>query len=210
MSNQIQQTQQQTDQPQRPHKDLDLYQEAVNPSLTEEFLNNNNLGLGNLTEAEVYQQIESYRAGMFADAALSDRIDNRRLEETKRALAEEGWTYINDNGKKKDVSGWNGKGDSWKESEDRRRYLERRGEEIWDSLPEEQQFEAIVEFTGRPDWMAPHYRMLLMRNEASKSKEARTQDNLFGRVKKLISNDDNGDGGGARERLRGLTGGGQR
>jgi hypothetical protein len=199
--------QQQNGQTQRPHKDLDLYQEAVNPNLSEEFLDANNLGLGNLTEAEVYQQIKSYRAGMFVDAALSDRLEERRLDETKRALAEEGWSYITEKGTQKEFSGWAAKDDP---SKDRRRYLEDRGEEIWEALPEEQQIEAVIEHTGAPNWMPPHWRMLLMRNEASKSKDARTQDNLFGRVKRMITDGDSGDGKSAGERLKDLAGGGTR
>jgi hypothetical protein len=202
---QMQRQQQNQNGQQRPHKDLDLYQEAVNPSLTDDFLNDNNLGLGNLTEAEVYQQIQSYRAGMFAEAALSDRLDTRRIQETKRALAEEGCQIVTaENIHNHD--GWDDLDDEERGEKDRRRYLEERGEEIWEQLPEEVQYQAVVDHTGVPNWMAPHYRMLLMRNEASKSKEARTQDNLFGRVKKVIGGGGSSNSKSVRERMQNLAG----
>lgn len=198
-------------QPGQPRRDLDLYNKAVDPSLTDEFLNDNNLGLGYLSEAEVYQQIESFQMGMYGDAAFADLLDARRVEETKRALALHGYTYFTDDGEQKEISGWHDKNEDSRSKKDRRQYIERRGQEIWDALPDEQQIEAIIDKSGVPDWMPPQFRMVLMRHESSKSKDARTQDNLFGRVKKLVDESGSNGSTGAKERLRkrlGRSGGG--
>lgn len=195
-------------QPGQPRRDLDLYNKAVDPSLTDEFLDENNLGLGFLSEAEVYQQIRSFQMGMYGDAAFADLLDNRRVEETKRSLALDGYTYFDKDEEKHDLSGWNDKDEDFQDRKDRRRYIEQRGEAIWNSLPEEQQYKAIIDRTGIPDWMPPQFRMVLMRHESSKSKDARTQDNLFGRVKKLIDEGNNNTSKGAKQRLKQSLGGG--
>jgi len=191
----------------RPSSDLDLYDKAVDPPLSDDFLNSNNLGLGNYSDGEMWQQVESFRMGLFADAAFSDKLDARRIEETQRQLALEGYAYINDDGQRKEFSGWADLTERSQANKDRRRYIEERGEEIWETLPEERQYQATIECTGMPNWMPPHLRMVLMRHEASRSKGGRTQDNLFGRVKKVIGDKSSAAGQSAS---RGLGLGGSR
>lgn len=211
---------QQTPQPQknRPHQDLDLYDKVIDPDSTDDFLNENTLGLGNLTEGEVYQQIESYGDGMYAQAAIGELLVGRRIEETKRELGKHGFSYTQEDeeGKVKTFyDGWVDVDESDKKTHegegmdpDRRRGIIKRGEELWEELSDDEQFLAVEKHAGLPDWTAPHLRMLLLRNEVSKSKNARTQDNLFGRAKEIIERASSGSSGGAKEKLRNLAGSG--
>lgn len=170
-----------------PSNQLDLWSKAIDPTEADEFLSESNLGLGNYGDKEYWQQVESFKKGLYADAAFSRVLIERAIDETKTALAEDEW---------QDVDGDN------RQNYDRRRYLETRGEEIWESLSESEKALALEEKTGLTrKWTSPFHRMLMMRHESSRSKDARLMDNLFGRVKEVKTN-----GGGSEEfkRLGGL------
>lgn len=172
-----------------PGSDLDLYDKVVDPEISEEFLRDNNLGTGNYSEGELWQQVESYGQGIFADAAFAGKLLERRIEETKRTLAREGAKVLTED-VALTVTGWEDLSDEEKEEldeelQDRRRYIQEKKEELWSELDTDEKVTLVEEISGVPDWMPPQLRMTLMRHEVSKSKGARTQDNLFGRVKEF-------------------------
>lgn len=164
----------------RPSSSIDIYDQAVRSAATDdEFLNANNLGLGNYSDAEYWQQVEAFGKGLFADAAFARRLIDRATTRTKRKLADEGWRYVTENGAT-ELSGWQ---DRTNPSMPKREYLDTRGEEIWDALPEDQQIAAMEQHAGvERYWRPPFWRMLLARHEMSRSRGSRLLDNVFGRV----------------------------
>lgn len=159
-----------------PSSSLDIYDEAVKPSADDEFLDSSNLGLGYYETKEYWLQVESFRKGLYADAAFSRTLIERSISETKHFLGREKWENLPD-GKREEY--------------DRRRYIDIKGEEIWEQLDEAQKFETLGEVTGiTSDWRPPFWRMMMMRHEASRSRGARLLDNLFGRVSEFKSDGD--------------------
>jgi hypothetical protein len=179
-----------------PASETAIYGEAVQPSAADEFLRQNNLGLGNYEESTYWQQIESFRSGMYGDAAFARRIVSRAIDQTKRALAVQNWEQLDD---------------AEQHATNKREYLDREGDAIWSNLDPEQRRAVLHKHTGiGRDWRPPFWRMLMARHEASRSIGARLLDNLFGRKKesrRIIEAPDDGGGllggGGGRTRRRG-------
>lgn len=190
----------------QPSSQLDIYHEAITPQVQDELLSESNLGLGNYDDAEMWQQVESFRDGIFADEAFGRILTDRAIDETKRELALEGFRFEfgEDDLEDIDEDGWTDLDDEERDRRDRRRYIEERGEQIWGALPEELRYRTLVEVTGfEKQWIPPHWRMLMMRHEASRSRDARTLDNVFGRVSR-IEKDDTSDVPDSRlDKLRG-------
>jgi hypothetical protein len=152
-----------------PSSELDIYGSAIESTTDgDDFLSRNNLGLGNYSEREYWQQISAFRQGMFADAAFRRMVLSRAETQTKRALAEELWDELSER---------------TKERKSKRRFLREKAEEEWQTLSDDQKAAKMKEVTGIGEtWDSPFYRMLQARHEASRSKFARLLDNLFGRV----------------------------
>lgn len=185
---------QQQDPNQQARDELDLYEQALNAVAGDDFLEANQLGLGNLRDEEMWQQIESYKGGMYGEAAFGRTIDALLVEETKRELAREEWRKLgdDDNERREELreEGW--------EHPSKRAFIEEKMEEKWEDLRAprdvgsredrrevtiENRLEKIEAVTGRlPGWTPPHWRMLLMRLDSSRSRDARLIDNLFDRV----------------------------
>jgi hypothetical protein len=184
----------------RPHSELDLYSRAIDEST----FPGANLGFGYYTDAEYYQQAQQYKYGMFADAAFGRALTERAVKDAKHGLAADGWSYTTEE-QKYEFEGWRHLSDDDQADEDRRRYFERRGTKIWDQLPKHQRQQALVEYAGvLQDWEPPQWQMLKMRHDASRSRDARLLDNLFGRGKQAVSNAEQK----AREKLEQLAGNG--
>lgn len=171
----------------RPSSQLDIYDEAVQSSADDEFLQNVNLGLGNYDGPEYWQQMQSYEQGLYADEAFGRRLQERAIAEAKNKMAREGWSYYDENREKViERDGWEKLDESEKQDQDRRRYLKSQGEKIWSKLNERERYDALVELTGfSEDWMPPQWRMLMARHEGSRSKGGRLIDNIFGRVQEV-------------------------
>lgn len=164
-----------------PKSELDLYGSALGPTtVDDEFLQRTNFGLGNYSSREMYQQVESFRDGLFADAAFSSVLLERAVDYTKRRLAEQQWQEEYGDQDDPDVS--------------RREYIEANADDIWESLgsvedreepsPQQAKLDAMAKHAGvTSDWVPPHWRVMKMRHEASRSRDARLLDNVFGRVK---------------------------
>lgn len=169
--------------------ELDVYDKALRSSDVDTFLESENLGLGFYEDAERWQQVESYRYGMFGDEAFGEALLDRAVHETKRQLALRGTSfYDTDANAPSAVKGWadlsESKRDELREEEriDRRRYVESQMDEIWKQLTERKRIEAIEIATGVDrKWTPPHWKMLMARHETSRSRDARLLDNLFGR-----------------------------
>lgn len=193
--------------PDQPMNELDVYQEAIESTVDDDLLEDVLLGLGNYSNSEYWQQVESFRNGLYASTAFTRRLFKRAVQETKTELAIEGYEYHvrGDDGtvQKHAFEGWKDLPEGKQADLDRRRWIDDRKEEIWEEMAEEAQANAIVEIAGfESDWTPPHWRMMMMRHEASRSRGARLLDNLFGRVDEIRS--DNGGGSGSViEQLRG-------
>jgi len=175
-----------------PNSQLDIYQEVIDSTDEEPFLSRTNFGLGNYTEREMWMQTEAHHRGMYATAAFKQRLEQRARRETIRKLGERGWTYTvqTDNGKQdQHIRGWNDLPEEERNSPDephRRTFIKHQGRQIWDRLPEREKRKALEAYAGLDgEWTAPHYRQMVMRHEASRSRGARLLDNLFDRVREV-------------------------
>lgn len=186
--------------------ELDVYDKALRSPGVDGFLESENLGLGYYEDAERWQQIESYRFGLFGDRVFSEPLIDRAIDETKRQLALKGKSfYDSEDRAAKTLTGWEELGSdeqqTLKEEEhiDKRRYLEQHGEEVWKQMSDRQRKEAIEIATGMDrKWTPPQWRMLMARHETSRSRGARLLDNVFGRekVKRVFENRNSDSGGG--------------
>lgn len=200
----------------RPQDQLDLYQEVIDSPEIDGFLDENNLGLGNYSGREMWQQVQSYRDGMFSSTAFARTIRDLAIEETKWELGLNGWEMRIDGDRLK-WTGWNGLDDEERQDQwaaeladaddefmDRRTWIQRQGEWIFEDLvqqriegeryPAREAISEIANYDGQ--WDPPHFRMMMVRHETSRSRGARLIDNLFERVKKMVNHSD--DSGGLR------------
>lgn len=229
-----------------PNSQLDLYAQIVAPTSDEDFLERNNLGLGNYGDDEYWQQMDSFKQGMYGDAAFARDLVGRSIDHAKRQIARHYWDLLPP--EKQEVL-------------DPGRYARQVGDAIWAALPtsvatddpdeyqalrrktlerianlpelqhnrahadaEDDLPEDVAEIKRQVDdlvgdggeavdvderllpvtsrlealdryadtdqnWTPPQWRMLQARHEGSRSRDARLMDNVFGRIKKLISND---------------------
>lgn len=203
----------------RPQDSIDVYAQVSSPTADDEFLQENNLGLGVYGNREYWQQVESYEKGLFSAAAFARRLRERAVYETIGALGREGFggpapertngnsdldtdtimdvveTHHETDSPVGDVLAdlealTGGRGRAWDElpAEERERYdgPRERGEAIWAELTPEQRGEAVRRHTGvTGEWRPPHWRMLEMRHEASRSRGGRLIDNVFARVEEV-------------------------
>jgi len=183
----------------QPRDELDVYHDATRPTATvDEFLEQNNLGLGFYkSDSELYQQVERFHDGMYASAAFKRKILRRAVEETKRELALRGEQFYDERDMDVvTVTGWADLDESEQAETSRREFLDETGEDIWQRMSNSQRVEALEIVTGIDrEWSPPHVRILMAQHELTRSRDARTLDNLFGRIEKLITRSEDGDGG---------------
>jgi len=196
----------------RPQDQLDLYQEVVDSTAVDPFLDEQNLGLGNYTSKEMWQQVESYKNGLYAAAGFRRLLTERAKSETETRLAIEGWEVtvgekkytwpgwdeLSDQERREiwfDEEGGDGLAQSAEERFDRRRWIDRRGEKVLTELHELRDeetntypaIEALKTLSGwEEQWEPAHNRMMMMRHESSRSRSAQLLDNVFGRVKEQV------------------------
>lgn len=203
----------------RPNDELDLLDEVANESVNDKFLSEQNLGVGNYTSREMYQQVQSFQHGLFSESAFGNLLYARAIEQTKTELAKDGWRFIHPKDQKvHTMDGWNDMTDEkrkeiWEdlqrddEQMTKRRWLTRYGELQFQELIEARSAEirrfpareAMDELAGWDgEWQSPHFRMIMARHETSRSRDARLLDNVFGRIKKTIQETDGDDRGGLR------------
>lgn len=181
---------------QQPTSMLGVYMHAIQSPLGDDFLDQSSLGLGNYNSKEYWLQIQSFRHGLYADAALTRRILERAIYEAKEELARDCYRrpeQIMDvafpQPNKPDETEEFEFGNGYETEEE---YIERAKDQIWDNLGQgeltrvDHQVQMIEKYAGiDKNWVPPHWRMLKMRHEASRSKGARLIDNLFERVREV-------------------------
>lgn len=178
---------------------LDVYDKALRSPGVDDFLESENLGLGYYEDAERWQQIESYRFGLFGDRVFAEPLIDRAIQETKRQLALKGKAFYDSAADgPKSLQGWDDLSEDKKKELkrekriDKARWIDEEGEAIWKMLTDKQRREAIEIATGvNRKWTPPQWRMLMARHETSRSRGARLLDNVFGResVKRVFQND---------------------
>jgi hypothetical protein len=200
----------------RPSRPVEVYSDATEPTASDdEFLANNNLGLGNYTRKEYYQQVDAYKKGEFADAAFGRRIIRLGKRQTQLALGRQAWADLDAEERARICDPDRG------ECAGRREWIRAEGRRRWDDGPgigeydlsrvddidglrETLRWNAFAEETDiSKNWQSPFRRMLLMRHEGSRSIGSRLLDNLFGRILERRKTIDAGeDGGGLFSRSR--------
>lgn len=187
------------------HTQLDLYDKTLQSPGVDDFLQSENLGLGYYEDAERWQQVDSYRFGLFGDRVFGEPLIDRAIDEAKRQLAVEGKSFYDKrDDAPKSLTGW----EELSEDEqtqlkhqdriDKRRWIDQQGDAIWKNLSDRQRREAIEIATGMDrKWTPPQWRMLMARHETSRSRGARLLDNVFGResVQKVFKESGGGGGG---------------
>ncbi|MGZ0745731.1 hypothetical protein [Haloparvum sp. AD34] len=179
-----------TDSKDAPASQLDIYQQAVDSTVDDDLIEDLLLGLGNYSDAEHWQQVESFRQAVYSDGAFASAIGELAIEETMHRIAKDGWheeIEAGADGRKTvydiDYTGWHELDDEEQAVTDRRRWITEHAEKIWEDLPAQLRVHALIEHAGTTgDWKPPQLRMLMMRHESSRSRGARLIDNLFGRV----------------------------
>lgn len=178
---------------------LDIQGKIVGSSDSNPLLKQTNLGLGKYDEDYKWQQIRSYRKGLYAWVAFGRALSERKVYETKMKLGEEGYNAyyddVDDDVKQwkpfdeavsvdledederpdRDVSsdtGW-----SWNPSKvSRWTAIRARGEYIWKRLGDpkqiltDEQFSAVATKTGVVDeWQPLFWEIVAGRHEMSRS-----------------------------------------
>lgn len=172
-----------------PRDELDMYSQILRSSGDNPLLENTNLGLGNYDESYKWQQIRSYRKGLYAYVAFSRILTQRAIHETKVKLAREGFSHYNE--QKDKVEQW----DSFNgTAENQSRWVAEmeRGESIWEELSSPRdalstkQVAAIIKKTGiSTEWVPIYWQMVSGRHEVSRSQDAELIRDLLTGIKHL-------------------------
>lgn len=175
--------------------ELDIQGEVLSSSESNPLLRNTNLGLGKYDDDYKWQQIRSYRKGLYAWVAFGRVLSDRQIYETKQKLGEEGFNphYDEDESEVKVFPPFDEANGYWDEDEESRwTAVRRRGEEIWRSLGEsdeilsQKQVVAINKKTGISDeWMPIFWELVSGRHEVSRSDEGELLRDLLTSVKDL-------------------------
>lgn len=175
-------------QEQTPGSMLEIYMHALANSTNDDFLDTINLGVGNYTDGEYWQQVTAFKRGLYADSAMTKRVIERAKTETKKRMVE---AIFDERDDAQVLTGVDYP--EPEEGQTREEYYEEHMEAVWEDLgfttssgeqysTAEHQAWLVHVCTGLDmDWTPPHWRMLKMRHEASRSKRAHLLDNLFGR-----------------------------
>lgn len=179
----------------------DVQGKILASSQSNPLLRETNLGLGKYDDDYKWQQIRSYRKGLYAWIAFGRALNQRRIYETKMKLGEEGYNAIyhdleadvktytpfdEDEDKEDDQSIWTA--------------IRRRGEKIWKQLgdPEEvltdAQLSALHDKTGiAEEWKPIFWELVSGRHEMSRSDEAELLRDALTGVKEFREGDTEDD-----------------
>lgn len=172
---------------QTPGSMLEIYMEALANRTADDFLDQFNFGVGNYDEAEYWQQIQEFRRGLYADSAMTRKVIERAILETKMEIVD---AVFEDRGSRLlDQVNAPAPGECCDEAcSTKQGYFDEHIEDVWNDLgtdeydPREHKAWLVHVATGLDmDWTPPHWRMLKAKHEASRSKDAHLIDNLFGR-----------------------------
>lgn len=183
-----------------PRDELDMYQQILRPSQQNSILKTTNLGHGKYDDDYLWQQIRSYRKGLFAYIAFGDILSQRAVHETKVLLAREGFDFYDESRgepksfdplREEDIdereSSWNAE----------LRY----GEEIWQRMGDwdqplsKEQVAAVIDKTGvDTEWLPIYWQMVAGRHEASRSLDAELLRDMLTGIKHYRQDESAADG----------------
>lgn len=177
--------------------EMDMRSTVAKASDGNPLLKQSNLGLGNYTEDYLWQQVASYRKGLFAYIAFGNVLTERAIYQTKMELGRDGYTHFNE--AHNEVDHWDGI--TAKDVGDRQSTWNaefERGQEIWETLGEapspvtEKQVAAVVKKTGvEPGkWLPLYWQMVSGRHDVSRSLNAELLRDLLTGVRHLRDESD--------------------
>jgi len=178
--------------------ELGLQEEILSSSESNPLLNETNLGLGKYDDDYKWQQVRSYRKGLYAWVAFGRALEKRKIYETKIKLGEEGYNPTWDK-QKGEVEVWKplDETDRWDEEEESRwtAALER-GRMIWQRLGDrgrvitEQQVAAVARKTSvAEEWKPLFWELVAGRHEVSRSEDAELLRDALNGIKELRQKD---------------------
>jgi len=176
----------------RIRDESDVYQQVLGSGSSNPLLRDADLGQGNYDDEYLWQQIRSYRKGLYAWIAFGNVLTERKIYETKMQLGDEGYNAFYDESES-DVQVW-GALDEDDIPDDRSRWnvVKERGEEIWQRLGEpdvmlsQKQLSAIQSKTGlSQEWMPIFWELVSGRHEVSRSRDAELLRDLMTGVQHL-------------------------
>jgi hypothetical protein len=184
-----------------PTSELELYSDVAEPSTEDDFLSDNNLGLGKYSGREYWQQIEAFKNHMYSESAFGRKLSELAIYQTQYGLGKEALENQDEYDSFVDMA----QGKGILDDDDiigRRQAIIAIGKHRWNTLLKErytenarkqmddreaflhrEQLRAVEEHAGSSEWLTPHSRMISARHEGSRSKDAHLIDNLFGRVR---------------------------
>lgn len=183
----------------KPRNELQLKNAIVDSATGIPLVEHVNLGQGNYSETAYWQQVRSYRRGLFLHTAFSEILSKRAIYETKVKLGKEGYNAHYDD-VTEDVDMFDPADvEALEPGESRRDKILERGEEIWRRLgdPElpltNKQAAAIEKKAGvETDWLPISWQMVIGRHEASRSRDAELIRDVFTNINQLRTDDSNG------------------
>jgi hypothetical protein len=173
--------------------ELGLQEEILSASQSNPLLNETNLGLGKYDDDYKWQQVRSYRKGLYAWIAFGRVLEQRQLYETKLKLGRDGYNPVYDESDGT-VRTWAPLGESDYDGATQSSWsaaLER-GREIWQRLgsPDEvitaEQVAAVAAKTSiTEDWKPLFWELVAGRHEVSRSEDAELLRDALTGIKEL-------------------------
>jgi len=166
-----------------PRASLDISAKVLEGPDSNSLLQETNLGLGNYDDDYLWQQIRSFRKGLFASIAFSGYLWRTARHETIMKLGRDGFRYFSeDRGQMLQFEPAEAHFDNYDARLERQSSWEierKRGKEIWDQLGNwdeplsDKQLAAVIKLTDYDgDWLPVYWQMVSGRHEASRSKDA--------------------------------------
>jgi hypothetical protein len=162
-------------------------------------ISENNFGAGFYQNSEVYEQTQRFKQTLNAQASVGQSIERLAMSEVFQALATAGWEITVDDQthhfppldeatKQSETEYANMAAKAQSRAKTHRQEPLEYGRQLFETMPDYLQTHAMTELStldGRFD--PPEMRVTKFFHEATRSKGGRLMDNVFGRVKKLIS-----------------------
>lgn len=193
-----------------PSSELGIYNLVIKPTELDEFLSETNLGLGNYSSREYWQQVDEFQDHIYADAAFGETTLDYAIYATKYQLGQEYFDELDAEHPAEAVTDhddisfdvpegvyrdaivalgeykWKrlGRDEVSKQQWEQQLDIADRQE-----LTAQMQLQALDDYaSGAHQWTTPHGRMISVRHEASRSRGARLVDNVFNRIREIRSN----------------------
>jgi len=191
----------------QPRDSLDMTAKVLEGPKANALLEETNLGLGNYDEDYLWQQIRSFRKGLFASIAFSGYLWRTARRQTLMALGRDGFEYFDEErGQRIRFEPAREQYDdfeSQRETQSSWQIELERGEEIWEQLGNwreplsEKQLAAVLKKTDYDgDWLPIYWQMVSGRHEASRSKDAELIRDVLTSINEVRGQEARGSGDG--------------